>query len=433
MRIKKILKLSIIYVLTVLLLGFTVKAVKGSLDAIKADEVVLRFAVTSKTYVFDESDANLTKFINMVYDYADAQNYPNVDAFIVNGDLSGDGSEQAFEAVDNITNRILRKNSVLYTTIGEMDFANETIQADNSEILRNGMDYAVNINGHGFVFLSAEYNSYANKVEWLDETLQKMTKDNNKPVFVFQYASLGGTFYGTETWYTYETDLLSEVLEKYPTVVDFSSSTVGPGNTVRSIFQKNATYVNNGGMLGVRLNYSEFGYDTSADMVNSRFNGVSQCKIVEVYGNGRVDLLTMDLNTGNLYKNPEETDVMRFTVYPGQLDTYTYNYEKNVSANRPAFGENASVSIEASEDGGLLVEFDKANDSDGIMFYNIVIYDRNDMKISEVNFYSDFPLYEEENFVKRTISGVVPGDVGRVVITPFDMFGSSGNPLDMEF
>ncbi len=432
MRLKKVLKLFIIYVLTVLLVGITVKAVKGSLDAKKADEVVLRFAVTSKTFVFDESDTKLTGFINKVYDYADEQPYTNVDAFVVNGDLTGDGSEDAFAAVDDIADKLLRKESALYTTIGEMDFASETIQAEHSDILKNGMDYAVNINGHGFVFLSAEYNSYANKTEWLDETLAKITKDNQKPVFVFQYASLGSTFYGTETWYTYETDILSDVLEKYPTVVDFSSSTVGPGNTVRSIFQKNATYVNNGGMLGVRLNYSEFGYDTSQDMVNARFNKVSQCKIVEVYGDGRVDLLTMDLNTGKLYNNPDNTEILRFTVYPGKTDTYTYNYEKNVSESRPFFDDNASVSLSDSGD-GVVLEFDEALDSDGIMFYNIVIYDKAQNVLAESNFYSDFPLCEKESVVKREISGVLESNVGRVVITPYDMFGSSGNPLDMEF
>lgn len=396
---KKILNILVLSV-AIILLSIVAINMRNFILEKNDDEVVLRFAVTSKTFVFDETNEGLSNFISCVYDYSESQEYKNVDAFIVNGHITGDETDEAFMAVEVIASDYLNSGSKLFS-----------IEEDKH----------VKIKGYDFILMSSDYESYAGKFNWIDNALAECTKYNEKPVFVFQYSALRNTFYGTETWYTHESEQLMNIFEKYPTLIDFASGALTPANTSRSIAHKNATYVNSGAVSSVRYNYSEYGYDTSNEIINETSNKVSQCKVVEVYGDGRVCIKTMDLRTGGIYDD-YFNDICTFDV-----DTINNTGYDDI----PVFGEETFVEV-LVEENGLLLSFDVANDMDGILFYNIIVYDSNDNELLQYNSYSDFALYEKN--LKKTVklNNVDKTLVKKIVITPYDIYGYKGSELIKE-
>ena len=434
------MKKRMIYVsaLSLLILIFSLTALffKNISDKNNSDKVVLRFAVTSKSFVFDESCVRLTNFIDSVYSYAEKMPYDKVDAFIINGNLTGDGTKNAFDAVEMLVNEHLKNGSKFYATMGELDFlVGETDEVDDPDIKNKIEDKHVNINGYDFIFLSPVYISYESKLKWLENEINKATLYNNRPVFVFQYLSLKDTFWGSESWYTSESDAIMNVLEKYDTVVDFASSSATPANTVRSVFQKNATYVNTGVITQGRMNYYEFGYDTSKEIIGENINNVSQCKIVEVYGSGKVVMYTMDLNTGNLYMNPEETDIMEHIVYPGEKDTYAYTSKdkEEIWSNAPSFFRDSYIDILDLDNTHVNISFPQATDKDGVLFYRIVLRNSNGEIVKEECTYSDIAQYSRNKQKTYNLSDLELSGRYYIEIYPYDMYGVVGNKIMKEF
>lgn len=419
------------FVLLILLVCFfsgVISMIHEKIRAGRQDKVVLRFAVTSKTNVYDKSDTALTNYFEQVYRYAGTDSYKKVDAFIINGNVTGDGSREAFDSVDSLAAAMLQSGTRLYTTRSDGDF----IVGDEGEeaagdpyILEKLEDKVVRINGYTFIFLTPYYNYYQPKLEWLEQTLKRVTEYSDRPVFVFQFDSLKDTYYGTESWYAIESENIMHILEKYPTVVDFSSSSSTASNTLRSVFQSNASYVNTGVVSNLRMNISEFGQDTYNEVIHAGNDGVSQCKIVEVYGSGRVEILTMDLNTGNLYRMPDSQTPLVFTLYPGQKDLYAYTKEDFISVDEPRFDADMKISFQKNAAGETEMIFDNAHDADGMLFYRIAVSDRFGTVIEELCTYADFSQWEMPQSEKINL-GVLEKGKYRVEVIPYDIFGTSG-------
>lgn len=429
---KKCVKWLLFFLVAVSVFAGVVRGIRKEREEGQKDQIVLRFAVTSKTFVLDESNESLKTFIEKVYEYADETTYPTVDVFVVNGNVTGDGSVEAFEAVDKITASLLREDSKFYTAMGEMDFVvGENDLVDDPAIREKIADSCVYIKGYPFLFLSPIYASYEPKFQWLDEQLNTVTKYSDKPVFVFQHGSLMNTYYGSETWYTMESEPILAILEKYPQVVDFSSSTGSAANTFRSVFQKEATYVNTGVMMQVRMNYAEFGHDTSAEIINQQSATVSQCKIVEVYGDGKVEILTMDLNTGEIYETPDGTGWMKHVIYPGQKESYSYTVAQK-GQDAPIFEENARIEV-ASETDKAVITFPNAKDVDGILFYELRLCDAKKNVIYTVNTYADFAMYDMPETKTYELGNLTANTDYYLEIVPYDIYGVSGNPISVDF
>lgn len=417
----------ILLVILVCLFSGVISIIHERIRVSRQDKVVLRFAVTSKTNVYDETDTTLTNYFEQVYRYAASDSYKKVDAFIINGNVTGDGSKEAFDSVESLARTWLLSGTRFYTTRSDGDFVigSEGEQtADDPYILEKLEDQVVRINGYTFIFLTPYYNYYEPKLQWLEQTLKRVTEYDDKPVFVFQFDSLKDTYYGTESWYALESENIMNIIEKYPMAVDFSSSSSTASNTLRSVFQKNASYVNTGVVSNLRMNISEFGQDTFNEVINDGNNGVSQCRIVEVYGSGKVEILTMDLNTGNLYRMPDSENVMVFTLYPGKKDTYSYTKEAD-SADVPDFDKNMEISFGTNEEGETIMTFDNAHDEDGMLFYRIVVSDRTGNSVMETCTYADFSQWEMPRRENVNL-GVLENGKYLVEIIPYDIFGTPG-------
>lgn len=424
----RIVKKIFLLILLVCLFSGIVSIVHKQLWLYRQDKVVLRFAVASKTCVYDETDTALKNYFEQVYQYAENSSYKTVDAFIVNGNVTGDGTKEAFDSVEAIAGAYLKDGTRFYTTRAEGDFiVGEEGEdfADDKYLLDKLEDKSVKIRGYSFVFLTPYYNYYQPKLEWLENTLERVTEYSDKPVFVFQFDSIKDTYYGTESWYAIESEAIMDILEKYPAVVDFSSSSSTSSNTARSVYQQNASYVNTGVISDLRMNMAEFGYDTYNEVIHQGNDGVSQCKIVEVYGSGRVDIFTMDLNSGRLYRTPDKKNTLTFTLYPGHQELYSYTILDYISKDQPYFQEDMSISFEKDDAGGTEMVFDNAYDEDGIFFYRIIVSDKLGNVIKEMCTYADFSQWELPERESVNL-GVLEEGKYRVEIIPYDIFGTAG-------
>lgn len=429
MKKTRLLKNFIIFVTGVLIFSGCVRMLYAYSITSRKGDVLLRFAVTSGTYVYDEKEEGLTDFIDKVYAYADKQENNRVDAIIINGNLTGDGSKEAFENVKIIKDTNLRDDTRFFFTTGEDDFSMEDEDNVKKYVLGNSSDYVVNVNGYNFVFWSPIYNSYATKFEWVDSQLEELTKYSERPVFVFQYGVLKDTYYGSDNWYTYESEPIMAIMEKYPTVINFSSAALTPANLQNGIYQKNATYINTGILRGMRMNYNQFGFDASSGVRGPHINDASQGRIVEVYGDGSVSIKIMDVNTGNIYKNPYSINEMVVSFYPGVQETYKYTLDKNQSYDIPFFADTAKIKLQKTEDDVVEIIFSEASDEDGVLIYAVSLFDENKNLIICEYIYSDIALYEDEDFIRYQFEDINIDAIKSVEILPYDVFGKQGEAL----
>lgn len=426
---KKRLEQTLLLLILIVIFTFLAKIYSENQYNKLQNQMVLRFAVTSRTNVYDEDCDSFKRFTDYVYQYADNQDdYNLVDAFVINGNVTGDGSVEAFEAIEVLKKKYLRKESNLFTTMGEQDFIiGETDEVSDPEIQEKIKDYIVNIKNFNFIFLSPIYDSYSSKFEWLDNNLKSISKYNNKPIFVFQNAAIKDTYYGTGNWYNMESDGFKEILEKYPTVVDFSSSTATAANLYTSVFQNNSTYVNSGTMANMRMNLDEYGFDLSNETINENAATSSQCQIIEVYGDGHIEIKTMNLVDGSICRTPDGSTEMVRSINFENEKIFKYTQNSMIYGDLPVFDVNSFQYQKISEE-QFWIKFNTPNDRDGILFYNIKIYNRDNELINEFNTYSDYINNAREKIQYINVNKI--DSEMFVNITPFDIYGLSGDTFN---
>lgn len=405
MKKRKVLYL-LIFVMTAGIIFLGIRYIRHIIDAAQQDEVVLRFAVSSRSEVDDEENSRLEKFMQSVYSYSEKEKYTGVDGFIINGGLTSKLTAQNMEYVNKICSRILREDTKLLYTYGELDFYNEDEDSIVDQVIYEDENICTNINGYWFILLSPVYNSYESKLKWLSDKLDEVTRYSDKPVFVFQYGAIRDTFYGSETWYCYESDKLLEILERYPTVVDFASSSCTPANVAAGTLKKNATYINTGVLSNTRLNYREFGYDTSESMISGDTKECSQARVVEVYGDNRIVVKTMDVTSGEIYGIAEKSnEIPKSELLKNPKTEYT--------------------------DTGAYITADRIMEENNILIYGVDVYDNNGNKVYTKGVYSDFMLHTQKNYACIFIPGTIGEGEYIAEITPIDLWGNKIQTLEI--
>ncbi|MGN0160343.1 MAG: hypothetical protein ACI4AQ_03025 [Lachnospiraceae bacterium] len=417
----------ILFVVLVIFFAGTTKFIHNKILENKADRVVLRFAVTSGTYVEDQDARELVNYINKVCDYAATQEYKTLDVLIVNGNFTEDGSEDAWEYAKETVTEYLDEDTRFCVTVGGQDFMTTDEEADGASLdpyfSEKITDWVIMVNGYYFIGVSPVFSAYESKLEWLDEQLEKYTRYNSKPVFVVQPGTVKDTYYGSEQWYIHETDELEQLLEKYPTVIDFSGFSATPAQVFNSVIQKNATYVNNGNCFRNRLKLEEFGLDTTEDFFNESIGELSQCKIVEVYGDGKTRIYTMDLKTGKLYGQEQSAEAFYREINLGRKDA---NQEAK-DEKGPFFDADFVLEL-TPVDGEWILEFSQAKNPEDVLLYKIVLLDKDGQKIKEYIRYGDYTVGKMSQMQKISLTDF-DESASLIEITAMDFAGNYGEKI----
>ncbi len=354
---------------------------------------VLRFVAASDSHVTtfgDQGCIRIAKTLKSAYAYADADaDYKNLDAIVISGDITNDGTIPAFTGYVTAIDAVLRENTQRLAILGRAHDA-RTLGADTreiyTEITGQEADFHRVINGYHFIGISGndtDIHYTEEQIRWLDEQLlQAVTDKPSQPVFVFQHEHIINTVYGSSEFDGWGMDTFAAVLAKYPQVVDISGHSHYPANDPRSIWQGTYTAINDGSLA-----YYEFTVDEERTYHPEALDNMCQSLIVEVDAQNRVLVRVLDANVGEFVAE------YMFDNVPSPIKL-KYNHEiQAANAKAPEFKTDAKLEVKKIA-GSYKVTVPSATvESDNAVFvYRISVIDSNGAEIHNAWKISDYYL-----------------------------------------
>lgn len=412
--------------------GFAAPEINGMKPEADPDFTpVLRFIASSDSHIKELGDSGYCKVVKMIktgYEAAKADEaYPKLDAVIMTGDITDFGKPSSFFAFKHaVDNNITGDTDLLAVAAKNHDsYLGRISRSYISAITGDGADYHKVINGFHFIGLSPSpdlilhYSAIQKK--WLDKQLaQAAADDPAKPIFVFQHEHIKGTVYGSLNEDGWGIDALTDVISKYPQVINISGHSHYPANDPRSIWQGGFTAINDGG-----LSYYEFTIDGQNSQRPAGSSNLAQALLVEIDAANRVKVRVCDLNA--------EAVTAEYMI-DNVADTVKTKYApepRKEAAEAPAFDS----ALEISETDGKYTFTAKGatvSEDDAVFIYRFEITDASGNSV-----YSAKKL---SNYYKSTESGdaafdsvlLEPGSYTAKLIAE-DVWGKQSAPLTAEF
>ena len=309
---------------------------------------VLRFVASSDTHVLENSDQNeqrIRKMMDLAYSIADADPvYQAVDALLIAGDLTNDGTKTEFDKFGAAVQSSLREGTRFLGVVAKNHdgyvMKRAELRAYYTALTGNNPDFHVVINGYHFIGVSASPNDSkhydSDQLKWMRQQLDEAVKaDPNKPIFVTHHEHVRGTVYGSSLYDGWGVTNFTSLLKKYPQVVDFSGHSHFPLNDPRSIWQGKFTAIGTGAIY-----YSEFTVEGLRSYHPADSHDTGTCWIVELDAANSLRLRGYDVNEGKLLceellKNPADKANRDFTPA-----------KRKAASKAPVFGENAALTVE---------------------------------------------------------------------------------------
>ena len=328
---------------------------------------VLRFVASSDTHVRDNNNTTLKrigKMMSMAYSVAESDvNYSSLDALLVAGDLTNDGTKTEFVKFSNAVNDSLRDGTRFMGVVAKnhdgYKMSRQELRDYYTSLSGVDADFHIVINGFHFIGLSASADDSVHyssaQLNWLRDQLDSATEsDPTRPVFVTHHEHNSGTVYGSSSFDGWGVSYFNNILKNYPQVVDFSGHSHYPLNDPRSIWQGDFTAIGTGAVY-----YAEFTIDDVRTYHPDDAYDTATCWIVEVNADGDLHLRGMDINASSVLceyylKNPAD---------PANRDFTPEKQAERSSA--PVFENGAELSVK-SEIGKYKVTAPTARPTDGM-------------------------------------------------------------------
>ncbi len=396
---------------------------------------VIRFVVSSDTHVLGGDntamEARISKMLKMAYEEAEKDSsYNSLDAFLVAGDLTNDGTKEEFDRFSNAVSGGLKGNTRFLGVVAKnhdgYEMERKEMRDYYSSVTGNPADFNVVIGGYHFIGVSASeddssrYDSSQKK--WLREQLDEATaEDPNRPVFVFHHEHVRNTVYGSSTYDRWGITHFTSILKDYPQVVDFSGHSHYPLNDPRSIWQDEFTAVGTGAIY-----YSEFTVEGLRAYHPDDSNDTSAFWIVELDKEHNMRLRGYDVLEGKqlceeILKNPADSANRDFT--PG----------KRKSASKPpVFDKNAVLKAETSF-GACKLNVPAAKSADGmpVTLYRAYAETKNGGKVADCWVLPSYYRAVEQNEIEMSLTDLAAGDY-TVYVVAENAYGGQSEPLKTE-
>ena len=367
----------------VLLCALCILIFAGAFGAFAADNAafvpVLRFVASSDTHIRTDDDRTflrIGKMMDEAYALAAADpNYQRLDALLICGDLTNDGTKEQFErfgaAIDGAVQSGTQFLGVVAQAHDGMGMLRTKMLDTYSALAGNKPDFHAVIGGFHFIGLSVSRDLLEHydlgQLRWLKKQLDLAVKeDPNKPVFVMHHEHNLDTVYGSSAYDRWSVPYFNAILKRYPQVVDFSGHSHYPLNDPRSLWQGGYTAVGTGGLY-----YAEFTVDGLRKYRPADAYDTAACWIVEVNAQNDLRLRGLDIEANRILceytlKNPAD---------PANRD---YTPEKRKAASSaPVFAADAVLTA-APSFGACTVKIPAAQSTDGmpVVLYRITAKDR---------------------------------------------------------
>ena len=316
----------------------------------------------------------LTSLFTRTYEYAATQSYTAVDAFMLVGDNTDDGTEKQITDLlsivyDNINSEqtrllIVNGNHEFYDTGESGGSSTQHVKADNrlldlveeSGITNyNALKFHTTVGGYHFIGFSPTCNGGRAfddaTMEWLDGEIAAAIAENtaagrpNDPVFVCQHQQPYNTVNGSSTSLGGNDQAnVREIMNKYPQVVDFAGHSHTYIDHPRSVWQGEFTALSTG-----TLSYSSGATNTRGgtrvgnhgdpyNEYNEKENG--EFTIVELDANNRMRLVYFQLDEGD-YTTPVKLGERIINV--GDKTKFNWGALQRSSWSLPYFTEDAEL------------------------------------------------------------------------------------------
>lgn len=403
---------------------------------------ILRFLVASDVHIATNPsvrDSNLAATLTWAYQIAEANTkYQALDATIFAGDISDNGDVGNLNTFNSICNSYLKSGTQNIVTMGNHDFRMASPETSISQFANifGSVDKHLVINGYHFIALSPDLSEgehfSESKVAWLDQELTKAQEaDPDKPIFVIQHEHIQGTVYGSNSWYVSE---LTDVLCKYPQVVDFSGHSHYPLTDPRSIWQGTFTALGTGTMHYYELGIN--GYKDTGVFPNNFSGGwsisphansaASEFQIVEIDANNAIRITAYDLASHSAiaqYYIRNAMDDVKFKYSPT---------ERAKESTAPEFEANAELNISLDKT-NVTLRFNQAIGTDLVESYRAKIYQGSELFKTEY-ILSDYFFHPTPTELEYTITGLRSETAYRIELYAVNVWGvESTTHIDASF
>ena len=327
---------------------------------------VLRFVLASDTHIRENEVSNverIRKMMALAYDLADSDpTYKTVDALLLAGDLTDDGTKPEFDLFGETVRGALRDGTRFLGVVAKNHDGYEMPRAEMrgyyADVSGNDADFHVVIGGAHFIGVSASPKKSARydaaQLKWLKAQLDAaVAEDPQKPVFVMHHEPVRGTVYGSSFYDGWGITNFTSLFKNYPQIVDFAGHSHYPLNDPRSIWQGAFTAVGTGAIY-----YSEFTVAGLRAYHPADSGNTASCWIVEMNKEYDLRLRGFDVNAQKqlceaVLKNPADPENRDYTPE-----------KRKASASAPVFGADAALKV-TPEFGGCTVIAPQAASADG--------------------------------------------------------------------
>lgn len=367
---------AIVVAITTVLMSLTsmfvvVKAPKDETDFTP----VIRFVACSDSHLktaAGKGSYRIEKTAKLAYAIAKADDkYNNLDAFLINGDITNDGNIDQFAGFKVVADKYIKSETELLPIIAlNHDFRNmkKATVAYFAQLMDKDPDYHKVVNGYHFIGISSSDDEEVNYTEaqrvWLKAQLDEAVKDDpNKPIFVSHHEHVRNTVYGSSDFDGWGIDDFTDILEQYPQVVDFSGHSHYPLNDPRSIWQGSFTAIGTGALAYMELTVED------QRKVHPTGNGLeAQFWIVELDKDSNMRLRGIDLI--------EQKVLCEYILAnPANPSNREYTPEKQTArATAPVFAEDAKLEvIKAVKNVSVRFDAAQSTDSEPVFLYTVKV------------------------------------------------------------
>ncbi len=243
------------------------------------------------------------------------------------------------------------------------------------------------INGYHFVTASPSsksmHSGYKGHLQWLRHHLDRaVASSGSKPVFVVTHMCGTGTVYGSDGW---GDSYLRELLDSYPTVVNFGGHSHYSLLDERSIWQGSHTAVNTQSLSYVELD---------ADRANGSVPPQSYAYPLGIIM--KFEPYEIQLRRVSMLDGTEQKPAKRWTL-PIAIDSHSYTYTDSRVYGTPTISGSGHSSV---SDGVTSLHFRAGYDSDFVHSYRVEFVDIDKGYTFTQCYFSDFYLGIESMAVK---------------------------------
>ena len=425
---------------------------------------------SSNTTVMPTQAHDLSRCVNRLttlftgsYAYAGTQAYDTVDAFMLVGDNTDDGTEKQIEdflaiVKDNINSSeskllIVNGNHEFYDTAESGSGGNAHTTTDSRLTTKlaasgisnySGLKFHTTVNGYHFIGFSPTNSggrSFSDEIaDWLDGEIAAAVAANtaagrpNDPVFVCQHQQVCATVYGCPgTGSTYAQANIRSVLAKYPQVVDFAGHSHSYIEHPRSIWQGEFTALSTGTLAysstptNTRGGSHATGHSDPYNEHNEK--DTAEFTIVELDENNRMRLRYFYIALA------DDTTVIPIgerIVNVGDSSKFNWTGEQNAAWTAPRFTEGQALTRNAVETPtSLNINIPQADCSALIYNYRCELWQGGSLikTISRLSGQYTHPF----NDCVVPFTGLTPNTEYTVKVYPISSTGAFGLPLTATF